>query len=63
MMDWRDVSQLARAAGAEIGEGLLGEPVKSARLGVSIDPFVETGSLESLEPGPELGQLIGRQFG
>jgi len=63
MMDWRGVSQLARAAGAEIGEGLLGKPVKSAGFGVALDPFIEASSLESLEPGPELGQLIGRQFG
>ncbi len=63
MMDWRGVSQLARAARAEIGKGLLGEPVKSARFGVPLGPLVEASSLESLEPGPELSQLIGRQFG
>jgi hypothetical protein len=54
MMDWRGVSQLARAAGAEIREGLLGKPVKPARFGVPFDPFIETSSLESLELGPEL---------
>ena len=63
MMDWRGVSQLARAAGAEIGEGLLGKRVKPARFGVPLDPLVEASRLESLEPGPELVQLIGRQFG
>jgi hypothetical protein len=62
MMDWRGVSQLARAAGAEIGEGLLGNPVKPARFDVPLDPFIEASGLESLEPSPELGQLIGRQF-
>ena len=47
------VSQLARAAGTDIGEGLIGKPVKSARFGVPLDPLVEASRLESLEPGPD----------
>jgi hypothetical protein len=37
-------------------------PVKPARFGVPLDPLIEATSLESLEPGPEFGELIGRQF-
>jgi hypothetical protein len=62
MIDWRGVSQLARAAGAEIGESQSSKPVKSASFGVPFDPVVEARSLELLEAGPELGELIGKQF-
>jgi len=63
MQDWRSASQLARAAGAEIGESQSSKPVKSACVGVPFDPLVEAGSVESFEPGTELGQLIRGQFG
>lgn len=63
MRDWRSASQLARAAGTEIGKGQSSKPVKSACIGVPFDPLVKAGSVESFEPGPELGQLIRGQFG
>src|SRR6185312_9232421 len=37
-MGRRSVSHFARAAGAEIGERLFGEPVKPARFGVPLTP-------------------------
>ena len=63
MQDWRSVSQLACAAGAEIGEGQSSEPVKSAGVGVPFNLLIEAGSVESFEPGAELGQLICGHFG
>ena len=62
MADWRSASQLAGAAGAEIGDRLFRKPVESACFGVLLDPFVEAGSVESFEPRPELGRLIRGQF-
>ena len=53
-MDRRDGSQLARAAGAEIGASPLGKPVEPARLGIALDPLVELSGLEFLEPGRNL---------
>ncbi len=43
----------------ELGKGQLRKRVKSARFSVPLDPLVEASSFESLEPGPELVQLIG----
>jgi hypothetical protein len=57
-LDWRSASQLPSAAGAEIGEGLFGESVKSARFCVPRDALVEAGSVKSFEPRTERGQLI-----
>ena len=51
MQDWRSASQLAGAAGAEIGESPSSKPVRSACVGVPFDPLVEAGSVESFEPG------------
>ena len=63
MQGWRSVSQLACAAGAEIGEGQSSKPVKSACVGVPFDLLVEADSVECFEPGSELGQLVCGQFG
>ena len=58
MWDWRGASQLPRAAGAEIGQRLFGEPIESACFCVPLDAFVEAGSVKGLEPRAELGELI-----
>jgi len=60
---WRNVSQLSRAAGAEIGEGQCSEAVKSAGFCVPLDRFVKARSIKRFKPSPELRQLIRGQFG
>jgi len=49
-MGRRSVSHFARAAGAEIGERLFGEPVKPARFGVPLTP-----SFPQQSSPPEMG--------
>ena len=63
MSDWRNASQLPRAAGAEIGQRLFGEPIESACFCIPLDVSVEAGSVKGLEPRAELGELIRGQFG
>src|SRR6266481_8566699 len=60
---WRNVSQFARATGAEIRQRLLCELVEPARFGVALDLLVESSGLEFLKPSAESRELIRRQFG
>ena len=48
---------------AQIGDGLISEPVELAGLGVTLDLAIEAVGLECLEPGAELRVLVGRQPG
>ncbi len=54
---------LAGAALAEIGEGLFGEPVELASLGVALDLLIEARGIERLEPVAEFRELVGRKLG
>src|SRR6266404_9593368 len=60
---WRNVSQFARATGAEIRQRLLCDLVEPARFGVALDLLVESSGLEFLKPSAESRELIRRQFG
>jgi len=59
----QNVSQLTRTTTAKIRKRLFGEPIESARLGVSLDLFIEMRRLEFLKPRAESGELIGGQLG
>ena len=63
MPDWRDVSQLPRATGAESRKRLLSQPVESAGGSVLFDLLVEMNRFEFLEPGAKARELIHRQLG
>jgi hypothetical protein len=48
---------------AQIVDGLIGEPVEFAGLGVTLDLAIEAVGLERLEPDEEFRVLVGRQAG
>ena len=51
------------AAFAEVVDGLVGEMIELARLGVALDLLVEARGVERIEPVAELRELIGGQLG
>jgi len=58
-----DESMLAGATLAEIGEGLFGEAVELAGLGVALDLVIEAPGIERLEPVAEFREFVRRQLG
>ena len=56
----RSVSYLASAAFAELVHRRGSQSVELAGQGVTLDPLIETRSIEPLEPGAEFCVLIGR---
>jgi hypothetical protein len=51
------------AALAKVGEGLLGETIELASLGIALDLAIEARAVERIEPIAEFGELVGRKLG
>ena len=61
-MRGHDESMLAGAAFTEVGDGLIGEMVEFAGLGITLDFPIEARGIDRLEPFAEFRELVGRQL-
>jgi len=62
IVGWRGVSQVFAPPEAQVGEGILGQGVKSAGGDVFSELSIPSDGIERCEPFPKLGQILRRQF-